>query len=94
MPLKFYTNLRVVGGLTNREEDEALIEDADWVLMRPNVVAKKAIEHFKVTFDWKRFKEIEIPYPDLPFQNREEPWLHQFATPRDVSNLKIYERIK
>lgn len=93
MPLKFYTNLRIVGGLTGEDLNEAL--DADWVIIRKNTVSEKdaAVKEFLMSrLPLHAFEAIEIPYPDIPFENREDPKEHMFKTAK-ADNVIIFRKI-
>ena len=94
LPVKFYTGLRVIGGLTG--EDLADVEKADWIIMRRDRVAVETTRvrtiltaHLRA----RRHKRYVIDYPDTPFQNRETPQAHLFRTAgADVPRITIYGR--
>ena len=95
MPLKFYTNLRVIGGLTG--EDLSGAKDARWVIFRRDTNCSKDAavkEYFKNNLDFHKYRLIEINYPDIPFENRESPYEHKYRTVRDVPRVQILERIR
>lgn len=95
MPLKFYTRLRVVGGLTG--EDLAPALGARWVIIRSLAVGKPDLAMGKYLMEnldlSNRYRLHTLPYPDVLFDNREDPALHFFRTVSDVPPVKIYERI-
>ncbi len=94
MPLKFYTGLRVVGGLTG--EDLSQAKDADWVIIRKNVISSKdgRVRNYLInTIDWQRYEKITLDYPDLPFENRESPYEHLFRTATDYPQVILYRKI-
>ncbi len=81
MPLKFYTNLRVIGGLTGEDLSEA--EGAEWIIIRhhpqkdPRAKARAVFRGYVVPEQYVRY---DIPYPDAPFENREDPRFHLYRT--------------
>lgn len=93
LPVKWYTGLRVVGGLTGEPLDP--VRNARWVIFRKHSVSDKALAvkwDMAQYFDPGKFERIVIDYPDLPFENREEPDLHQYRTVRDEDRVVIYRR--
>ena len=94
LPVKFYTGMRVVGGLTG--EDLASIDDAEWIILRrDNVGANEDLRirrrmHRQIATG--RYSLRVIDYPDTAFENREDPALHRFRTGRDVDGVRIYRR--
>lgn len=95
MPLKFYTNLRVVGGLTG--EDLSPARKARWVIIRRNVICGKdsAVRQYLVrSLDARNYRQIEIDFPDIAFENRESPGEHQFRTVKAAPRVCILERIQ
>jgi hypothetical protein len=93
LPVKFYTKLRVLGGLTG--EDLSPVRNADWVILRKNVICEKdAAVHDYIRRNVARdgYEPVTIPYPDLPFENREEPDMHQFRTVTDADAVVIFKR--
>jgi 4-amino-4-deoxy-L-arabinose transferase-like glycosyltransferase len=95
MPLKFYTNLRIVGGLTGEDLEPA--KKAKWVIIRRNVICSKdyAVRQYLIrNLDFDRYRKIEINFPDIPFENRESPYEHRFQTVKSVPRVWILERIE
>lgn len=98
MPLKFYTKMRVLGGLTG--EDMSPGRYPKWiVLRRPNgpeeVKAVKRMLHDS-KINTRRYVAITLDgYPDITFENREEPNQHYFTTVKDkgISPVKLLERV-
>lgn len=94
LPLKFYTKMRIVGGLTG--EDLTPARDADWVIIRRYYMARedKRVMNYlldEVRFD--RYERITLPHIDTLFENREEPDLHRFRTAREGGEpVVIYHR--
>ena len=93
LPIKWYTGLRVISGVSGEDYSEAT--HADWLVMRrfssdprsrlPDYLDEKVV--------WDDYEEILLPYPDYAFENREAPELHQFRTPEEFPPVVIYRRI-
>lgn len=93
LPLKFYTELRVVGGLTG--EDLAPARDAQWVIVRKHVVCEKdlAVRQYLIrNLPRDAYEAIRIDAPDTTFQNRESPDEHLFRSVRDEDRVVIFRR--
>ncbi len=93
LPLKFYTNMRVLGGLT--DEDPTLAKQADWVIIRqysvgPNDYYMKQYLEKNLPFD--KYEKITIDYPDIGWSNRPSPYYHKFRTVKDEDKIVIYRR--
>lgn len=94
MPLKFYTKMRIIGGLTG--EDLTPAKNADWVIIRKHVICEKdfAARSFLLqNVDGRRYQRIELKYPDVPFENREDPNSHRFRTAQNESPVIVFRRI-
>lgn len=95
MPLKFYTDMRVVGGLTG--EDLSSAKDADWVILRKYTICEKdrrVREYLVQNIPWNKYRRIEIDYPDTPFENRESPPEHHYRTVKNEDRVVIYQRVR
>jgi hypothetical protein len=95
LPLKFYTEMRVVGGLTG--EDLSPAKEADWIIIRKYVICnkdKKVREYLIQNVSWHQYERIPLNYPDLPFENRENPQEHHYRTVTDEDKVVIYRKIK
>ncbi|MHC4337755.1 MAG: ArnT family glycosyltransferase [Planctomycetota bacterium] len=96
MPLKFYTQLRIVGGLTG--EDLSLARQAKWVILRKYVISKKDAgvkKYLMHNLSRQNYERIIIDYPDIPFENREDLILpHHFRTVTDEDRVVIFRKIK
>jgi len=93
MPLKFYTGLRVVGGLTG--EDMTPAANADWVIIRNHVISNKDFQVRKwliENVDARGYEKITLDYPDSPFENRESPSEHLFRTATDYVPVLIFRK--
>jgi hypothetical protein len=94
LPLKFYTNLRVVGGLTGEDLTPAL--NARWLLNRQFVLCPKDAavhQYFDSHLRPQDYRRYVLDYPDIPFDNRECPDEHRYRTVRTGAPLIIWERI-
>ena len=93
MPLKFYTNLRIVGGMTG--EDLSLSKKAEWIIIRRHVFDPKiqaVQDYLERNVDLHNYRPIEINYPDIHFENRESPKEHHFRTVNSEPNVVILEK--
>ena len=93
LPIKFYTGLRVICGATG--EDLSDVKKADWVVMRHDMVAldMQSMPYLVKHIPWDNFEEITLDYPDIIFENREDPENHLFRSAQDVDPVIIYHRI-
>jgi 4-amino-4-deoxy-L-arabinose transferase-like glycosyltransferase len=94
MGLKFYTKMRVVGGLTG--EDLAPAKNVRWVIIRKYIhlkIDKKVAEYLIKNIEWDKYRKLTINYPDIPWENRESPDGHLFRTCTDEDKVVIYEKI-
>lgn len=97
MPLKFYTPLRVIGGLTGESLDG--IEEARWIVPRHYTntgedARIKALLEAMVRAHPERYRRHVLAAPDMPFENREDPRLHRFrSAPRRVPRVVVFERL-
>ena len=93
MPLKFYTDLRVIGGLTGEDLSEAA--EADWIILREHAVArnrpvKQALRAHLEAGDYIAYR---LRFADTAFENREDPRLHRFRTaPPSHPRVVVYGR--
>lgn len=93
LPLKFYTSMKVVGGLTG--ENLAPYTAPHWIILRKYSVGLQDStirRHVWTNIDMNNYEKISIPYPDIPFQNREEPRDHHFTTVRDADSIYIFHK--
>jgi len=99
MPLKFYTDLRVIGGLTG-EDLSSVAQQARWVILRryvvsgkDNAVGRYLVENLPLQ-DTQQYQQIILrEYSDIRFENREDPAEHNFRTVNDESKVTIFQRI-
>jgi 4-amino-4-deoxy-L-arabinose transferase-like glycosyltransferase len=95
MPLKFYTKMRIVGGLTG--EDLSIAKQAKWVILRKHSICEKDIavrKYLVENISWQKYKPIVIKYPDTAFENRESLDEHHFRTVLNESRVVIYQRVE
>jgi len=95
LPLKFYTNCRIVGGLTG--EDMSICKNARFVVIKKNMKwqgVEDVKNYFLKNIDLSKYAPIEIDYPDIVCENSESPKYHNFVTVKDAPKVVIYERIK
>jgi len=95
LPLKFYTDMRVVGGLTG--EDLSPGKEADWIIIRKYVICEKdwMVKKYLVhNVAWHQYKRITIDYPDTPFENRESPEEHRYRTVTNEDRVVIYRKMR
>jgi hypothetical protein len=103
LPLAFYTDLRVVGGLTGQDMTPG--RTAEWIILRKNRVCEMddAVRaDLEKNVAWQDYEKIEVDAPDTKFGNREvltdyivtQPWEgHPFHTVTDAPRLVIFHRI-
>jgi len=94
MPLKFYTRMRIVGGLTGEDLSDA--NDPDWIVRRKYLgspYVNRVLEHMGGIPE-DGYEKIVIDYPDIAYENREEPSLHRFRTVVNESRVVIFQKIK
>jgi 4-amino-4-deoxy-L-arabinose transferase-like glycosyltransferase len=93
MAVKFYTKMRVVGGLT--AEDLSAAADPDWIIDRKYLNRRFAdIRRFIRSIPKKNYRRIIINYPDIYFENREDPELRHFRTVINEDRVVIFQKIK
>jgi hypothetical protein len=95
MPIKFYTNLRVISGISG--EDYKPGKDADWVIKRKYVgnEREQAITRYLAeNVPWEKYEAISLSYPDTPHENRESPEEHMFKTAKDEELVVIWHRVR
>jgi hypothetical protein len=88
MPLKFYTQMRIVGGLTGEDLSQAM--HAKWVILRKHIICEKDanVRRYLVqNLPLQSYERVIIDYPDIPFENRESLPEHLYRT--DTSKKKV-----
>jgi len=95
LPLKFYTKMKIVGGLTG--EDLSSAKEAKWVIIRKYIISDKDAKvrsYLSQNVPFDRYKKIILDYPDTPFENREDPEFHNYKTVDNEDRVIIYQRIQ
>ena len=96
LPIKFYTDLRVVGGLTGEDLEPA--RNADWVIIRNTTVSDKDAkvrQYLLDNLDINRYQLISIPYPDTVYEDRPSMWAHLFGSaPAGTPNVFLLKRVR
>jgi 4-amino-4-deoxy-L-arabinose transferase-like glycosyltransferase len=93
LPVKFYTRMRVVGGLTGEDLSPAL--EAKWVIIRRHTVSQRdasVAQYFFAHLRREDYRSIELDCVDLMWNNRECPDLHAYRTVRNGPPVVIFER--
>lgn len=94
LPLKFYTKMRVIGGLTGEDLSES--KQANWVILRKNIVIEenaRVAQYLVQNLQRENYEKIVIDYPDIAFENREDPAEHHFRTVVDEDRVVIYRKV-
>jgi 4-amino-4-deoxy-L-arabinose transferase-like glycosyltransferase len=95
MPLKFYTTMRVVGGLTGEDLSPAL--SARWVVFRKRATCEKesvVLRYLIAHLDPDRFRRIAIDSLDTPIENSGELSGHLSSITAVEDKFVIYERVQ
>jgi 4-amino-4-deoxy-L-arabinose transferase-like glycosyltransferase len=93
LPLKFYTNHRIYGGMTGEPLDEA--RDADWLIPRSHTISPATAPAYSLIHELLatgQYAPVVLPVADLPYENREEPNKHQYHTEYAGGQVYIYYR--
>ena len=94
MPIKWYTGLRVVGGLTGENLDEA--HHARWVIIRKHFICSQGFvvtKYLQSQMQAGQYRKLILDAPDTPFENREDPKKHLYRTDTGEDHVVIYERM-
>lgn len=95
LPLKFYTDMRVIGGLTG--EDLSAARTADWVILRATPVCDKdraVADYLRANIQWANYRRVEIDAPDSKYENRECVPEHAFRSPSGVPKVVVFQRVR
>jgi hypothetical protein len=85
LPLMFYTNLRVLGGFGLHDISAEI--QPDWVIDRKHGYYRDLLAKIVSSGPYER---VEIPYPDIRWENREEPGAHHYLTVQDEDSVVLY----
>jgi hypothetical protein len=96
MPLKFYTKMKVIGGLS--EEHAVPPKDPDWVILRTVLLPTEheLAQRTGEVLDRSKYEMVVLDgYPDIPFENREEPVVsgHSFRTVTERPPVQLLRRV-
>ena len=96
LPLKFYLENRIYGGLAG--DLPANLDSIDFIIVRRNAIDKmdQKIQyrlHDYIQKNQQSFKAFALNVEDSPFQNREIPEVHFFEPPLVSNALVIHKRI-
>lgn len=103
LPLAFYTDLRVVGGLTGQDPTPG--RTAEWIVLRANAVCEKdraLADDLRRNVAWGDYQRIQLEAPDTLFDNREGPSdpivdpgaAHPFRSVDDAPRVVVFHRIR
>ena len=95
LPLKFYTPLRVLGGLTGEDLEPA--RRADFIVLRHETICEKdaaVADWLRRNVDFSAYQRIELDAADARFQNRETVGEHQFRSPQGGPRVDIFRRLR
>ena len=94
LPLKFYTNMRIVGGLTG--EDLSPAKQADWLIIRRHILGldREVARYIAQNVPSDKYTRIVIDYSDIPWENRPSPHWHEFRTVTTNNKVVIFQKIE
>lgn len=87
LPLMFYTDLRVLGGLSGHGLSDGA--QPDWVVDRKHGPYR---DQLAAVVGAGSYERIEILYPDIRWENRPEPGGHHYLTVQGEENVVLYGR--
>jgi 4-amino-4-deoxy-L-arabinose transferase-like glycosyltransferase len=87
LPLMFYLDLRVLGGLSAHGLSGHALPD--WVINRKHGPYG---ERLMEIVDAGSYQQIEIPYPDIRWENRPQPGEHHYLTVQSEDHVILYRR--
>ena len=86
-PVMFYTKLKVDNRWYTQEETYP-----EWIIPRRPWAEEGFWTSEYYAKIQKRYERIEIPYPDIQWENREDLGEHHFRTVRGASNVLLFRR--
>jgi len=95
MPIKWYTGLRVIGGLTGENLENT--RNARWIVIRKHSNCTQGLfvkKHLEAQVKRGKYRKRILEAPDTPYENREDPQNHLYRTATGEDNVIIYERIQ
>jgi len=93
LPVKFYTDLRVVGGLTG--EDLTPAANAEWLILRRHAHTREERRVRQILLESlspDRYDRHVLAVPDIAWGNREDIRIHHFESVRDYEGVVIHGR--
>ena len=78
----------MVGGLGLHGLDEQ--SRPDWLIDRKNGPYRDLLARI---LSQGRYERIELPYPDVRWENRPEPGVHHYLTVQDADPVVLYRRL-
>lgn len=93
LPIKFYTNMRVVGGWTGENLTPA--KNADWVIIRKyalDITDIKAAKFILENVPLEKYEKITLDYPDVKWASIPSPSRHLFRTVENEDRVVIYRK--
>jgi len=92
LPLKFYTKMRVIGGLTR--EDLSLVNKADWIIIRKYSLSSvdREVAGYIIRNSSGRYRKIVLDYVEMRWGNRPSPLFHKFRAIESGDKVTIYQR--
>ncbi len=87
LPLIFYTDLHVLGGLGLH--GLRVNSHPDWVIDRKHGPYRDLLADIVAAGSYER---IEIPYPDIRWENRPQPGEHHYLTAQSKDPVVLYRR--
>ena len=94
MPIKWYTGLRVIGGLTGENLEDA--RHARWIIIRKYFNCTQGLivtKYLQSQLHEAQYRKVTLDAPDTPYENREDPQNHLYRTATGEDRAIIYERI-
>jgi 4-amino-4-deoxy-L-arabinose transferase-like glycosyltransferase len=94
MPIKWYTGLRVIGGLTGDNLESA--SHARWIIIRKHFNNPQDLvgkNYLRSQVQRGQYRKIILDAPDTPYENREDPQNHLYRTAAEEDRVIIYERV-
>jgi hypothetical protein len=88
LPLMFYTDLQVVGGLGVHDLDAD--SRPDWIVDRQHGPYRDLLAEMLASGSYER---IVLPYPDIRWENRPGPTEHHYQTVEDADPVVLYRRV-
>lgn len=97
LPFKFYTRMRVYGGLTGEDLNQA--READWIILHyksPNtgVTGRRVYDFVAKNIPRDKYQAILLDCPDSLWENREDVQMHKFREDPGLPSVILYKRLR